>query len=122
MLNKLALSFYFAISGIRYAVKTQRNMKIHIFALILVIGAGLWLDLSAIEWSIVLVMAGLVIISEMLNTAIEALVDMETQEYHPLAKTAKDVAAGAVLIASIISIIIGLFIFGSKLLDKVGII
>lgn len=121
MLNKLAKSFYFAIVGIGFAIKTQRNMKIHAFALIIVVVAGLWLNLSRIEWPIVLIMVGLVIISEMLNTAIEALVDLETQEYHPLAKTAKDVAAGAVLIASIISILIGVFIFGPKLLEKLGI-
>ncbi len=122
MLNKLVKSFYFAISGICYAIKTQRNMKIHTLALILVVALGLWLDLSRIEWSIVLLIVGLVIISEMLNTAMEALVDLETQEYHPLAKTAKDVAAGAVLLASIISIIIGVLIFWPKILDKLGVI
>ncbi|WP_028307595.1 diacylglycerol kinase family protein [Desulfitibacter alkalitolerans] len=121
MHKKLIKSFYFAVSGIAYAVRTQRNMKIHTLALMLVLIIGSWLELSGLEWSIVLIMAGIVIICEMLNTAMEALVDLETQDYHPLAKTAKDVAAGAVLIASALSIIIGLLIFGPKVLIKLNI-
>jgi len=118
MLSRLIKSFYYALSGIAYAIKTQRNMKIHTLALILVLAAGFWLELSSLEWAIALIMAGIVIICEMLNTAIEALVDLKIEEYHALAKVAKDVAAGAVLIASILSVIVGLLIFVPKILDK----
>jgi len=121
MLSRFIKSFYYALSGIIYAIRTQRNMKIHTLALIVVIAAGFWLELSSLEWSIVLIMAGIVIVCEMLNTALEALVDLETQDYHSLAKIAKDVAAGAVLIASILSVIVALLIFGPKILDKLGI-
>lgn len=121
MFDRFIKSFYYALSGITYAVRTQKNMKIHTLALILVLTAGFWLELSGLEWSMVLIMVGIVIICEMLNTAMEALVDLETQNYHPLAKTAKDVAAGAVLIACILSVIIGLLIFVPKVLNKLSI-
>ena len=118
MLSRFIKSFSYALSGIVYAVKTQRNMKVHTIALLLVLIVGFWLELSNLEWAIVLIMAGIVITCEMLNTAIEALVDLETKEYHSLAKIAKDVAAGAVLIASILSVVIALLIFVPKILDK----
>ena len=121
MFSKFIKSFYYALSGIAYAIRTQRNMKIHTLALVLVLATGFWLELSSLEWAIVLIMAGIVIICEMLNTAIEALVDLETKEYHSLAKIAKDVAAGAVLIASILSVIIALLIFVPRILDKLNI-
>jgi len=121
MLSRFIKSFSYALSGIVYAIKTQRNMKVHTIALVLVLIIGFWLELSRLEWAIVLIMAGIVIICEMLNTAIEALVDLETKEYHTLAKIAKDVAAGAVLIASILSVVIGCLIFLPKILDKLNI-
>ena len=121
MFRRFIKSFYYALSGIAYAIKTQRNMKIHTLALVVVLAVGFWVELSRLEWAIVLIMAGIVIICEMLNTAIEALVDLETKEYHSLAKIAKDVAAGAVLIASILSVVVGLLIFVPKILDKLNI-
>ena len=121
MFSRVIKSFYYALSGIVYAVKTQRNMKIHLLALISVAAVGFWLELSLLEWSIILIAAGIVIICEMLNTAMEALVDIKTQSHHSLAKTAKDVAAGAVLVASILSVIIGVLIFGPKIMDKLSI-
>ncbi|MEW6623563.1 MAG: diacylglycerol kinase family protein [Bacillota bacterium] len=118
MFVKLRRSFFFAIAGIMYALKSQRNMKIHFLALLFVTVAGIWLGLSPLEWSIIIMMAGLVLIMELLNTSMEALVDLKTQEYHQLAKTAKDVAAGAVLIASVVSVIVGMLILGPKILMR----
>lgn len=116
MLSKFIKSFYFAFQGIIYALKSQRNMKIHFTILTCVIIAGIWLKLNKLEWCVIFIVAGMVIVAEMINTSIEAVVDLNTQEFAPLAKIAKDVAAGAVLIASLISIIIGLLIFFPKIL------
>ena len=89
-------------------------MKIHRTVTLLVVIAGLILGLSVTEWCICLVLFGLVMALELVNTAVEAVVDMVTEEFHPLAKIAKDTAAGAVLIAAIMAAIVGLIIFVPK--------
>ena len=91
-------------------------MKIHCLAAVLVVIFGFLLRISLTEWCICLVLFGLIMALELVNTAIEAVVDLVTQEYRPLAKTAKDTAAGAVLIASIMAAITGLIIFIPRLL------
>ena len=108
-------SFVYAFAGVRYAVRTQRNARVHLAIAILAIGLGLWLGLSPLEWALVFVAITGVFIAEMLNTVVEACVDLATQEYHPLAKVAKDVAAGTVLLNAVLSIVIGLFVFGPHL-------
>lgn len=113
-------SFVYAFSGLRYAVRTQRNGRVHLVIAILAIAMGLWLGISPIEWGLVFVAITGVFIAEMLNTVVEACVDLATQEYHPLAKIAKDVAAGAVLLNAVLSIIIGLFVFGPHLFPMIG--
>jgi diacylglycerol kinase len=109
-------SFVYAFNGLHYAVRTQRNARVHLLIAVLAIGMGLWLAISPVEWGLVFVAITGVFIAEMLNTVVEACVDLATQEYHPLAKIAKDVAAGTVLLNAILSIIIGLFVFGPHLL------
>lgn len=89
-------------------------MKIHVAVTLLVIIAGFVLGLSITEWCICLGMFGLVMALELVNTAVEAVVDLVTAERHPLAKIAKDTAAGAVLIAAIMAAVIGLLIFVPK--------
>jgi diacylglycerol kinase len=84
--------------------------------------AGVLLGLSVVEWAIFAAMVTLVLAAEMVNTMIESLVDLVTQEYHPLAKVAKDVAAGIVLLTAIGSIIVGLLIFLPKLLAVIKLI
>ncbi|HEY7349285.1 MAG TPA: diacylglycerol kinase family protein [Ktedonobacterales bacterium] len=113
-------SFVYAFNGLRYAVRTQRNARVHLVIAILAIGMGLWLGISPVEWGLVFVAITGVFIAEMLNTVVEACVDLATQEYHPLAKVAKDVAAGTVLLNAILSIIIGLFVFGPHLFPMIG--
>ncbi len=108
-------SFVYAFNGLIYAVRTQRNARIHLLIALLAIGMGLWLGISPIEWGLVFVAITGVFIAEMFNTVAEACVDLATQKYHPLAKVAKDVAAGTVLLNAILSIIIGLFVFGPHL-------
>lgn len=115
-IRKVAKSFRFACQGILHAVKNERNLKIHICISGVVLFLGLWLSLSLVEWLFILFAIGGMITFELLNTAIERIVDLVTKEYHPLAKQAKDVAAGAVLIYAILSVIIGLIIFLPKLI------
>ena len=106
----LAESFGFAFSGIGQAF-AQRNMRIHLVFAILAIAACIVLECTVVEWAIVLVLIGLVIAAELFNTAIEAVVDLASPDIHPLAKRAKDIAAGAVLVLAITAVIVGLIIY-----------
>lgn len=107
-------SFRYAFEGIIHAVKTERNFKFHLIATVIVITTGLLSDLTSTEWFIILVLIGGVLSLELLNSAIERVVNLVTMERMPLAKQAKDLAAGAVLIFAIMSAIIGLLIFIPK--------
>lgn len=109
-------SFGYAFAGILTCIRQERNMRIHLTAAILVIAAGTILRISAAEWMICLILFGLVMSLEMVNTALEAVVDLVTQEKKPLAKKAKDAAAGAVLVSAIMAAVIGLMIFVPRIL------
>jgi diacylglycerol kinase len=109
-------SFYYAGQGVWYVIRTQRNMRVHLLAGIAVIVLGLVLQVSWMEWACLFITMALVYCLEMLNTVVEALVDMYTREFHPLAKIAKDVAAGAVLLASTFAVGVALVIFAPRLL------
>ena len=113
-------SFRFAGQGVWYVVRTQRNMRVHLLAGAAAIVAGLVLRIGAADWACVLLAIGLVLTAETLNTVVEALADLCTAEYHPLAKIAKDAAAGAVLIASAVALGVGLAIFLPRLLSSPG--
>jgi diacylglycerol kinase len=108
-------SFKYAISGIRLGFRQERNMRIHFLIGTLTILAGIYYNISPSEWLAITIIIGLVIAFELINTAIETIVDMITQEFHPLAKVAKDTAAGAVLVLAVTSIVIGLIIFLPKI-------
>lgn len=110
-MQSLSSSLRHAAKGVFYAFVKERNMKIHGAAMILVLTAAVVFKLTAIEWAVILLAIGLVIALELINTAMEALVDLYTQEYRHLAAIAKDVAAGAVLFCSLIAVIVGLSIF-----------
>lgn len=110
-------AFNAAIEGILYTFKFERNMKIHYFVAVIVFIASLFSDFSKIEMIMLLFAISLVIISEMFNTAIEKTIDMITDEYHVLAKIAKDVAAGGVLIATLNSVVVGYILFYEKLTE-----
>lgn len=116
MANRLVKSFGYAFTGIATLFKETPNAKIHLLAAIVVIIAGLYLNVSNIEWAVLTLCIGFVITAEALNTALETLTDLASPEIHPLAKKTKDMAAGAVLIAAIISIIIAFLIFFPKIL------
>jgi len=107
-------SFNNAINGIIYAVRTQKNMKIHCAAAILILFLSLFYNLERAEITILFITITLVIFAEMVNTAIEAVVDIIVDEYHPRAKVAKDVAAGAALVTACNAVVVGYLIFFNK--------
>jgi len=104
-------SFRFAFSGVFTMLKSQHNAWIHAFATIAVCAAGFFFGISCLEWCLVILAIMAVWSAEALNTAFEFLADAASPEFHPLVKHSKDVAAGAVLIAAIGSVIIGLLVF-----------
>jgi diacylglycerol kinase len=108
--------FGYAFSGLWYAMRTQRNIRVHIIMALLAITASILLHISPLEFALIFIAITGVFIAEMFNTVIELCVDLASPQYHPLAKIAKDVAAGAVLANALLSIIIGLFVLGPHLL------
>ena len=112
---KFIKSFGYAFSGIAHAFKSQFNFRFHVMALLITGLAGWYFQLSAGEWLWIVVASGIVLFSELFNTAIEVLVDLISPDIHPKAKIIKDTAAAAVLVAAITSVIIGLIIFIPKI-------
>jgi diacylglycerol kinase len=108
----LRRSFYYAIAGLIYCIRSEKNMKIHILATILVVIAALVVGLNPLEWGLLILTVFMVLVAETVNTAVEKTVDLVTTEYHPLAKLAKNLAAGAVLLAAIGSLLMAVVIFG----------
>lgn len=117
-----ARSFRYAFHGWGYVLRTQRNAWIHSVIATVVFFIGLWLQLSLQDWAIIVLTAAFVFSAEFINTAIEAVVDLATEEHHPLAKIGKDVGAAAVLVAALAAILVGLLILGPPLLQKLKLI
>jgi len=109
-------SFGHAFSGIRTLIFSQPNARIHAAATVIVFAGAFLLGLSRLEWCVIILTVAAVWTVEALNTALEYLADAASPEYHPLVKKAKDVAAGVVLVAALGSVIVGLLVFGSRLL------
>lgn len=109
--TKVLRSFRYALEGLKYTVVTQRNMRIHFLSALGVLLLSLYLPMSKVEVLVLFVTIILVLFAELINTAVEAVVDMVTEEYHPLAKVAKDVAAGAVLLTAGLAVIVGISVF-----------
>lgn len=109
-----------ALDGIHYTTSHERNFKIEIFFAILVSIVSFILKIDVIEWAILVLVIAMVLSLEMVNTAMERCVDLVTKDYKELAKIAKDVAAGAVFIMSMFSVIIGIIIFLPKILEILG--
>lgn len=114
-IKKLVDSFNNAISGILYAVRTQLNIKIHLVVAFIVMSASLFYDITKMELIILSLTIILVVFAELVNTAIEVAIDATTNYYHPLAKIAKNISAGAVLITALNSVFIGYLIFWDKI-------
>lgn len=117
---KIVRSFYFAFAGLAYLFRTQRNARIHAVLGTAACGVGWWVGtLTRAEWAVLVFTIALVLILEGLNTAVEAAIDLASPGIHPLAKAAKDLAAGMVLVAAIASVAVGLLILGPPLWHKV---
>ena len=112
-----SISFKHAFAGLCYTIKTQPNLRIHFTIAALVTLAGIYFRLNYIEWLIILFTFLWVIVSEMINTSLEAIVDLIIDTKHQQAKIAKDVAAGMVLVGALGSVIIGLVIFLPKIIN-----
>ena len=115
-IKKFLLSFTYPIKGLRNAYRNEQNLAVDVGVALLVTIAGFIFKLNLVEWAILALTIGLVISCELINTAIEAVVDLVTEDYHPLAKVAKDTAAAAVFVFAIIAVIVGLIIFLPKVI------
>jgi diacylglycerol kinase (ATP) len=111
-------SFNFAFEGIIHVLRTQRNLRIHFAVAVAVLIFALIVDVTKMELISLLISVTFVLIAEMLNTAVEAAIDIATTSFDPMAKLAKDIAAGAVLIAAINAIAVGYIVFSGKVADR----
>ncbi len=111
-------SFLFAIQGFRTAVATERNIKVMLAVGACAVVAGLALQLDLLSWAIVLLCCGVVIMAELMNTAVETVVDLVSPEFHPLAGRAKDIAAAAVWVLSVIVAIVGVLVFANAIVAR----
>ena len=118
-LRKRLKSFHFAFNGIKNLIKNEHNARIHIVALICVIGFGIFFRIELTEWIAIIVVAGLVILTELFNTAVERLADFVEPERNVKIGLIKDYCAGAVLISAIISLIVGGLIFIPKIIEMI---
>ena len=118
MRGSLVKTFRDAFTGLGYVVRTQRNARIHLSITLLVFAIAAWLRITAQDWAILVLTAALVWTSELINTALEAVVDLASPQEQPLARAAKDLAAGAVLIAALAAIVVGVLLLGPALLRK----
>ena len=113
-------AFGHAFHGWGYVLHTQHNAWIHSVVAIVVFFLGIWLNLPARDWAVLVLTIAMVFTAEFINTAIEAVVDLASPVHHPLGKVGKDVGAGAVLVAALAAILIGLLILGPPLWEKLG--
>lgn len=116
-LKRLYISFGYGFNGIFHVLKKEEHLKIHVVISLLVIIAGFCFKISPMEWMIIVLCIGLVISAELMNTAIERLSDIVNPNHNPNIGLVKDIAAGAVIITAIISVIIGMLIFLPKIID-----
>lgn len=114
------VSLGYALAGWLYMLRWQRNTRLQAVASILIMGLSLWLQLSFLELAIIILTITLVWMAEFINAAVEAVVNLASPELHPMAKVAKDVAAAAVLLGVVASILIGALLLGPPLLLKFG--
>jgi len=113
--ENLLKSFVYAFSGIWYSIRTQRNAKIHIVITGILLSLAIFLKSSTTDIALLALTFGVIFAAEMVNTAVESIVDLVSPDFHPLAKIAKDVAAGAVLVAAIAEASVGFLVLGPPL-------
>lgn len=118
--KRLINSFKYSFAGIKYAFKYEQSMTIHILVAVVIIILGLVLHISMMEWLFCFMLIGLVTATELINTSIEAVVDLTCPEMHPLAKIAKDTASAAVLVFALTALVSGLIIFLPKIIEFIN--
>ncbi|KUG05953.1 diacylglycerol kinase family protein [Solirubrum puertoriconensis] len=111
-------SFGYALQGIGEALKSEPHLRFHALATVAAVALGAWLQLPRYDWALVVLAIGAVWTAELMNTAVESIVDLVSPDFHVLAGRAKDVAAGAVLLASLAAVVVGLLVFGPPLWAK----
>lgn len=114
--------FAWAIAGLMAVIGEEQNMKIHLIAAAIAVGTGWILGLERVEWGLLFIAITLVLMAEVINTAIERTIDLIAPQYHPLAEKAKNMAAGAVLLSALAAVILGVIVFGPHLLDIIALI
>jgi diacylglycerol kinase (ATP) len=116
--NSLIDSFNYAFEGLVHVLRTQRNMRVHFAVAVVVLVVALWVGVSKIELIALIMSITFVLVAEMINTAIEGAIDVATTSFDPMAKLAKDIAAGAVLLATINALAVGYLVFSGKVADR----
>lgn len=116
-ITRFVRSFSFSISGLKYAYKYEQSMFVHVIATICVITANVIFKVQPIEWLITVLAIGMVLAAELINTAIEAIVDMVTLEFHPLAKIAKDCGSAATFVLAMMAAVIGIVVYLPHILE-----
>jgi diacylglycerol kinase len=115
-MDRFRKSFSYAIQGVLYSTANGTNMKIHLLAAIAALGMGFIVDLTRVEWALLSITIFMVLAAETINTAVEKTVDLVGTERHPLAKVAKDLAAGGVLLTAVNAVVIAIILFGPYLI------
>lgn len=115
LIRRRVASFGYAFRGVWAALRTEVHLRFHALATVVVLGFGFYFSISRLEWALVALAVGLVWSLELVNTAVEAVVNLVSPDYHPLAGRAKDVAAGAVLVGAVVALAVGLLVFGPRI-------
>jgi undecaprenol kinase len=113
-------SLRYAVAGLLYVLRYQKNVRIQIAAALIVATAGLWVGLPPLAWAVLVVTILINFLAEMVNAAIEAAVNVASPDLHPMARVSKDVAAGAALLAALGSVVVGLLVIGPPLLERLS--
>jgi diacylglycerol kinase len=116
----LLRSFGYAFEGVAYILRTQRNARIELAVAIAAVALAAWLGITSIEWAVLVLTIAVVLALEWINTALELAVSLASPERHPSAKAAKDVAAASVLLGAVVSVVVGLLLFASRILAKLS--
>lgn len=118
--KKKLIGFSFAFNGIKEIIKTERNFRIHLTTTTVIVLLGLFFNIEALEWIAICFVVSLVLILEMINSAIERIMDFLSPDRHPIVGQIKDITAGSVLVAAITSVVIGAIIFIPKIINSLG--
>ena len=115
--KRVLLSFKFSFDGLKYAYLHEQSLVLHVAVMLIIIAFGIGFKITPIQWVITLVMGAMILVAELFNTSVEAVVDMVTEEYHPLAKVAKDTASAACFVADIVAFGMWLVVFVPKIIS-----